>query len=146
MGTTSSVNLGVANLLQDLTNVGSPLASSPTAVAALEKAPPSDIVQLSAEASQLQGLEVLFGQTNTDTTATSNQSAANSILSALYPDGSSPGSTPTPIQSLYQALENASPGTSGATGGTASSSSLTQAVASYQSNLQSDEIQSMFGD
>jgi hypothetical protein len=101
---------------------------------------------LSAEASQLQGLNVLFGQTNTDTTATANQSAADSILSALYPNTSISNSTPTPLQSLYQALENASAGTSSATGSTASSSSLTQAVASYQSNLQSDEIQSMFGE
>ena len=107
MGTTSSVNLGVANLLQDLTNVGSPLASSPTAVAALEKASPSDIVQLSAEASQLQGLDVLFGQ-NTATTATANQSAADSILSALYPNSSITNSTTDPLESVEQALAAAS--------------------------------------
>ncbi len=145
MGTTSSVNLGVANLLQDLTNVGSPLASSPTAVAALEKASPSDIVQLSAEASQLQGLDVLFGQTNT---ATTNQSAADSILSALYPNSSVTNSTTNPLESLDQTVANAStPATStSGSSSTPATPSLAQALASYQSNLQSDEIQSMFGD
>src|SRR5208283_3111602 len=148
MGTTSSANLGVANLLQELTNAGSPLASSPTAVAALEKASPSDIVQLSADASQLQGLDVLFGQTNTGTTATANQSAADSILSALYPNSASTNSTNTPLESLYQALQNAStPATStSGSSSTASTPLLAQALASYQSNLQADEIQSMFGD
>ncbi len=148
MGTTSSANLGIANLLQNLTNVGSPLASSPTAVAALEKASPSDIVQLSAEASQLQGLEVLFGQTNTNNTATANQSAADSILAALYPNSSANSSTTDPLESLDQAVANASAGATSTTGSssTASTTSLAQALASYQSNLQTDEIQSMFGD
>jgi hypothetical protein len=150
MGTTSSANLGVANLLQNLTNAGSPLASSPTAVAALEKASPRDIVQLSAEASQLQSLDVLFGQPDTATTAAANQSAADSVLSALYPNSSSSNSTLTPLQSLYQAVADAStPATSGSTTGSSSNlstSSLAQALASYQSNLQADEIQSMFGD
>src|SRR5580698_8821771 len=64
MGSVSSTNPGVANLLQLLSNVNSPVASSPSAVAALEKAPPSDIAQLSGEAIQLQGMDEMFGIEN----------------------------------------------------------------------------------
>ncbi len=150
MGTTSSVNLGLANLVQDLTNIGSPLVSSPTAMAALEKASPSDIVQLSAEASQLQGMSVLFGESNT---ATTNPTAADSILSAMYPNsGSTTPSTSALDQALADASSGSSTGASSSTPSTTSSSStastpsLAQALATYQSNLQSDEIQSMFGE
>ena len=58
MGSVSSVNPGVANLLQTLTNLNSPVMSSPAAVAALKKAPAADIVQLSDSAAQLQGVEI----------------------------------------------------------------------------------------
>lgn len=91
----SSLNPGVANLLQTLTSVKSPVLNSQSVVSALEKAPPSDIVQLSAEASQLQGVDTLFGistpssssASNTDTlldipTTTSN-STTNSVLQAM---------------------------------------------------------------
>src|SRR5579863_5456110 len=66
MGSTSAINSvalnpGVANLLNTLSNAQSPITSSPTLVSALEKAPPSDIVQLSEAATQLQNVNALFG-------------------------------------------------------------------------------------
>jgi len=61
MGSVSSVNPGVANLLQTLSNVGSPLVSSQSDVSAIEAAPASDIAEMSAEADQLQAVDMLFG-------------------------------------------------------------------------------------
>ena len=71
MGSVSSVNPGVADLLQTLSNVNSPVMSSPTMVSALENAPTADIVQLSSAATQLEGIDAMFG---ISTSATSNMS------------------------------------------------------------------------
>lgn len=81
MSTTSSVNAGLSTLLQDLTNIGSPLASSPTVVSALEKASPADIVQLSTEAIQLQGLDAMFGVPDS---AAGSGVPADPLLAAVY--------------------------------------------------------------
>ena len=95
MGTvSSSLNPGVADLLQTLTNVKSPVVNSPAAVSALEKAPASDIVQLSEEALQLQGVDALFG-TSTTTTSASNIDTLFGLPAAT--------STTSPV---LQALEN----------------------------------------
>jgi len=145
MGTTSSINPGLASLLQNLSNVGSPLLSSPKAMAALQTASPGDIAQLSDEAIQLEGLNVLFGQP--ETSGTNGLSTSDSLLSDLYQTSNSATQT-DPFASLEQALANASASsTSGTTSssGTASTPSLAQALASYQTNLQSDEMQSLFG-
>ncbi|HEY3741424.1 MAG TPA: hypothetical protein VGL53_16345 [Bryobacteraceae bacterium] len=75
MGTTSSISPGIANLLQTLSSVDGPIASSPGLAAALEKAPPSDIVQLSIAATQLQTVSSLFGG-GTDSTSSANPFAA----------------------------------------------------------------------
>ena len=92
MGTvSSSLNPGVADLLQNLSNVNSPILNSPTAVSALEKAPASDIVQLSDEALQLQSVNALFG---TNTTTPSNIDTLFGI------------SSPSTTSSVLQALEN----------------------------------------
>lgn len=61
MGSVSSTNPGVANVLQTLANVNSPVLSAPNVVSALEKASPSDIVKLSAAATELQGVAMMFG-------------------------------------------------------------------------------------
>ncbi len=130
MSTPSAINPGLASLFQTLSNVGSPLLSSPQAVAALQKASPADIVQLSAEATQLEGLNALLGAA--DTTS---------------PDATLPGATSTdPFASLEAAVAAAS-----ASGGTPSSSasastpSLADAIASYETSAQSGEIASLFG-
>lgn len=64
MGTVSSANNGLSTLLQTLSNENSPLLStlsSPSVESALEKAPTSDIVQISEQALQLQATDELFG-------------------------------------------------------------------------------------
>lgn len=64
MTSVGAANPGVSNLLQMLNNMDSPVLSSPAVTAALEKAPAGDIVQLSAEAMQLQNVDALFGITD----------------------------------------------------------------------------------
>lgn len=83
MGSVSSTNAGLSDLLQTLTNENSPLLStlsSPNVEAALENAPAGDIAQISNEAIQLQMTDALFGESSPATTipATSlgNQLAA----------------------------------------------------------------------
>jgi hypothetical protein len=65
MGTVSSSNPGLANLLQTLANLDSPLLSSPSAVSAIEDSSPADIVNLSAQATQLQEVQAIFGSPET---------------------------------------------------------------------------------
>ena len=122
MGSVSStLNPGVADLLQSLANVNSPVMNSPAVVSALEKAPASDIVQLSAEATQLQGVDALFGISGTS--ATSNTDALFGITT--------PTSSTT---SVLQALESA-----GAT------VSPTDQAANDQATLQAELTSGLFG-
>src|SRR5713226_8550634 len=130
MSSASAINPGLASLLQTLSNVGSPLLSSPQAVAALQKASPADIVQLSAEATQLEGLNALLGVSN-----------------STLPGAALPGATAIdPFASLEAAVAAATAG-----GSTASSSattatpSLADSIASYERSMQSGEIASLFG-
>jgi len=78
MGSVPSVNPGVANLLQTLSNVNSPVLSSPSVVSALESAPTTDIVQLSQSAAQLETVDMLFGIPNPS--VSSGSAALNSLL------------------------------------------------------------------
>jgi len=74
MGSVSSTNPGVADLLQILSGTGSAASSafSSTGVqAALQSASVGDIVQLSQEALQLQVASGLFGTSQSAETATS---------------------------------------------------------------------------
>jgi hypothetical protein len=136
LGTTSSINPALVNLLQDLSNVGSPLLSSSTAMAALQKAPASDIVQLSAEATQLEALQAILGQA--DASANAGPPTPESLLSSLYPTGGS--TTPADaLANLTQALANPSATSS------KSNPSVAEALASYQNSLQSEEMQTLFG-
>jgi hypothetical protein len=116
MGSTSSVNPGVSNLLQSLSNINSPVLSSSKVVSALESAPTSDIVQLSQEATQLQTMESLFGLSDS-----SSSDPGSSILAGL--------------------TANAQSSSAGAS--TASSASQ---LANLQTELQSAESQGLFGD
>ena len=79
MGSTS-LNPGVSNLLETLSSLNSPTLSSPAVVSALEKAPASDIVQLSAEASQLQGVDAMFGLSDGSNGASSSMAGALASL------------------------------------------------------------------
>ena len=118
MSTTSSVNggspnPGLANLLQNLSDVGSPILSSPKAMAALQNAPPADIIELSDEAIQLEGLNALFGAAEA-----SGSSQADSLLSSLLGGEADPANLLTELSSspasvspaTEAALHNATPG------------------------------------
>ena len=62
MGSVSSVNPGVADLLQSLTAINSPVLSSQKHDERPGKAlRPSDIVQLSVAANQLEGMDAFSG-------------------------------------------------------------------------------------
>lgn len=121
MGSVSSVNPGVADLLQTLTNLNSPVVSSQSTVTALEKASPSDIVQLSVAANQLEGVDAIFGIP----TASSTADMSSSLL----------------------ALENSTTGS--ATGSTASSvlasASPSNQAANAQAAIQAELTQGLFG-
>jgi hypothetical protein len=124
MGTTSSVNPGLANLLQRLSDVDSPLLSSPQALAALQKASPADIVQLSAEATQLQTFNALLGSadaTSSGTTAfdpfASLEAAATAAIAGTGKAASESLSATTPTLAAAIASYEGS-AQSGPTGGT----------------------------
>ncbi len=118
MSSTPSINAGLASLLQNLSNINSPILSSPKALAALQNAPPADIVQLSDEAIQLEGLNALFGAAEA-----SGSSQAGSLLSSLLGGGVAGSDDPTNLLSELSsatspattpageaALQNATPG------------------------------------
>jgi hypothetical protein len=121
--TLASSNNGLSDLLQTLTNENSPLLStlsSPNIQAALENAPASDIVEISDQAQQLQATDALFGISNPSTSPT------DSLFSALASIPSSASSS--------AAGSSLTPG-----------SSLSDQLAAYQGNLQTQETQALFG-
>ena len=120
----SSLNPGVADLLQTLTNVNSPVASSPTLLSALEKAPASDIVQLSAEATQLESVGVLFGISSPSAPSVSNMDSLFGL----------PAQSTSSANNVFQAMENAG-----------AALSPTERAASDQATLQSELNQGLFG-
>jgi len=122
MGSVSSLNPGVADLLQTLTNVNSPVMNSKAVVSALEKAPASDIVQLSAEASQLQSVDALFGLSSTP--ASSNVET----LFGITPTSTSTSSTNSVLQALETAGATVSPSDQAASDRAAMQASLTQGL------------------
>ncbi|MGP0072503.1 MAG: hypothetical protein ACLPWF_11295 [Bryobacteraceae bacterium] len=114
-----SANNGLQDLLQTLTNENSPLLStlsSPNIQSALQNAPPGDIVEISEQAQQLQSVDALFGISNT----------ANSSS-----------------ESLFSALANI--GASGSGSSLTPGSSLSDQLAAYQGNQQTQETQALFG-
>lgn len=119
MGSVSSLNPGIADLLQTLTNLNSPVMSSKAAVSALESAPPADIVQLSVAATQLQSVDAMFGISTSPTTDMS------STLASL--EGSATGSSGTAASSV---LSTASPA---------------DQLANYEQTLQAQVTQGLFG-
>jgi len=119
----SSLNPGVADLLQTLSNVNSPVTNSPAVVSALEKAPASDIVQLSAEANQLESVDALFGISSPTTSGAANMDTLFGL----------PSESTSGTNSVFQAMENA-----GAT------LSPTEQAASDQAAIQSQLTQGLF--
>jgi hypothetical protein len=110
-------------LFQTLSNSGSPLASSPSILSALQKAPASDIVQLSSDATQLESVDAILGISNGSNGSYVGFNGLNTT-------------TTSPLTNLETLLSG-----SGAT------SNLSQAdqLATYQSALQAQDTQSLFG-
>jgi hypothetical protein len=125
----SSLNPGVADLLQTLTNVNSPIASSQTVVNALEKAPPSDIVRLSAEATQLEGVDALFGVSSPAASSATNMDTLFGL----------PTQSTSSSDNVFQAMENAgaalSPAEQASSDQSAAQSQLAQGLFGAGSNL-----------
>jgi hypothetical protein len=127
MSSVAAANPGVANLMQSLSVFNSPALSSQKVKSALEKAPSSDIVQLSMAATQMANVDALFGISN-----------------------GSPGSSSTNIFSILANLEasRAAPGAPAATAsGTApaAASSVADQLATYQAAFESEVTQGLFG-
>lgn len=118
MGSISSVNPGITNLLQTLSNVDSPVLSSPSVLSALQKASPSDVVQLSSAALQLENADAMFGMP-------------------------APNSSTTDLTSLLATLE--APQATQSPSLTSSTASPADQAASYQAALQQSETQTLFG-
>jgi hypothetical protein len=118
MGSVSSTNPAVANLLQILTSVNSPVMSSPAAVGALQKAPATDIAQLSVSAMELQSMDEMFGISN-------GPNPENSVLANLG----------------YLANESAATAASSTASPT---TTLANQLANYQGASQLSETQALF--
>jgi hypothetical protein len=123
MGSVASTDFSVANLLQTLTS-GSPQVSSAlsssTVQTALQSASTSDLVELSGQAVQLQEADLLFG----DSSTSSGTPTTPTIPSAL-----------NPLSALLTSSSSIAPSTA----------PLADQLAGYQSDLQSQEMQSLFG-
>jgi hypothetical protein len=129
MGSVNSISPVLANLLQTLSDVNSPVLSSPNAVSALENASPADIINLSAAATQLQGVDILFGGS-----------------------GAAPENTATDMSSMLANLEASLTDSSPATAAnspnsstSASAGSPASQLADYQTGLQAVEADALLG-
>src|SRR5579883_3198719 len=94
MGSVSSSNPAITNLLQTISSAQSPVLSSPAVISSLENAPPADIIQISTAATQMAGIDAEFGITPTPTDT--EGADWNNVLSALTPSQTT-GSTPATI-------------------------------------------------
>lgn len=83
----SSTSTGIADLMQIFSSAATPavssVLSSSSVQAALAKAPPADIVQLSEQAMQLQEADGLFGAA-APTAAQSSGMAMQDLLTSIY--------------------------------------------------------------
>jgi hypothetical protein len=123
MGSVASTTNGLSDLLQTLTSENSPLAStlsSPAIQAALEKAPASDIAEISYEAMQLQTADAIFGISN------SSSSGTDSLFSALAAESS--------VATSSASGSSLNPG-----------SSVADQAAAYQANIQTQGTAALFG-
>jgi hypothetical protein len=125
VGSVSSVNPGVADLLQILSNFGSPVLSSPSVASALQAASPSDIVQLSVAATQLEGVNAMFGTPDSfDAGTSSTLASATALLAGSFETAPAAGTQTANAPSTESAADRA---------------------ANYQAESQAEEAQSLFG-
>ncbi|MBS1874197.1 MAG: hypothetical protein JSU00_13355 [Acidobacteria bacterium] len=93
VSSTNSSNPMLSSLLETLSNVKSPVLSSPKAMAALESASPEDIVKLSVSATQLESVSLLFGDSSGDGGSTDLSSTLAAIAASLTKSGGSADGT-----------------------------------------------------
>jgi hypothetical protein len=122
MASVSAASPGVTDVLQMLSNLNSPLLSSSSVTSALKKASTSDVVQLSMAATQLEGVDAMFGMSN------SSSAGTTSPLASLEDLLSGSGGTSANTQLLSAATANASTADQLATAQTASQLAETQAL------------------
>ncbi len=145
MASVSSINPGLADLLQTLANIQSPVVSSPAAVSALEKASPTDLVQLSEAALQLEGLDEMFGFQNGIQSGIPNGSGATNLEDLLNGAvGASLGSPGADAPSLAAAAAATGSASAPASSSTSSTASPADQLASYQLAAQTSEVQTLF--
>jgi hypothetical protein len=123
MGAVPTSDFSLGNLLQTLTSTDSPqlsaVLSSPTVQTALQTAPSGDVAEMVELALQLEESSLLFENSNTAGVAT-----LPAVLDSLSSLASS-------------TLSTAAPGSSTAP--------LANQLSGYQSELQSEEMQALFG-
>lgn len=133
MGSMPSITPGVANLLQTLTKFDSPLLSSPNVVSALKQASPTDILKLSAEATQLEGVSLMFGESETasngvpDLTTTLGGLEASSAASVFPGGAGDPQSASADVSTSPASISPASQ------------------LAAYQTTMQAAETEALLG-
>jgi hypothetical protein len=135
MGSASTINPGIASLLQTLSNV-SPALSSPAVQSALENASPQDVVHLSEAATQLESVDAMFGVPANgsssvplnleDLLAGSTGAASNALLSSTAVTSASPSDQLANYQTALQA--QVTQGLFGAGGTSTPSNSLLNVV------------------
>lgn len=139
MGSVAIGNPGVASLLQTLKSAGTPafnsVLDSPTVESALQKAPASDLVQLSDQALQLQTVQGLFGNSSASETAapqipTQNLNV-NSILQSLDSSLGTPAASSPNANSQAPSVDSAS--------------SIASQLSTFQADLQAQQVQALFG-
>ena len=122
MGSVSSANPGVANLLQMLQAGGSTLLTSSRVTSALQNAPASDVVQLSMNTVKSQNMDALFGVTGgattngatlenlltgaTGTANTTQDTTGNGVLSTAELAAAAPADQVAYYQSAAQAAQS----------------------------------------
>jgi hypothetical protein len=129
MGSVATSSFSLSNLLQSITSTASPqlasTLSSPRVQAALQNAPAGDVIELSDQALRLQEDNALFG---TSSTGTPSVSSDLSNILALTQSASSAAATSSPSSSASETTP-----------------SLSNQLDGYQADLQSQELQSLFG-
>ena len=147
MSSVTATNPGLSNLLQTLSATSpqlSSLLSTSKMQSALQKASPQDIVKLSEKALQLQQVSSLFGSSYG-----TQSGALASNPDSLFPSLSS-GTAGAASAAILQALESPPAGAatgaaSSATASTSTQPSVTDRLAAAISNMQAQELGSLYG-
>ncbi|MGO9095130.1 MAG: hypothetical protein ACLQGV_07890 [Bryobacteraceae bacterium] len=84
MGSVSSLSPGITDLFQTLSNMSSSPLSSMVTTSMLKNASTTDIVQLSVAATQLEGMNELFGASNSSSSTPAN--SLNGFLENIQAD------------------------------------------------------------